>query len=289
MIAWPVASLANRADHQGHFLLTFAHIIGGTGALFLGALNLYLVARKDRFRLHRRIGQSYLLLGAFGAITALFVALSPAHKSGPILTNATISLVMLAAAWLAFAALGWRAARNRKFASHGDWMIRTYVLTWAFVFCRIASRTTDIDQLGNGEGFIWALLGGAAHPVRDRAAMAPRFAAGGPLSRPAEYGARKATRRLTIQVPGVTNGAQMSASRPSEIANSSNGWLARRASSAASVSLMIRATWVPAAPPEARSASSAFMRRSKPARLRWSARPRMSAASSPLLCEAMAR
>ncbi len=155
MIAWPVVRFANVADHDGHFLLTFAHMVGGTGSLFLGALNLYLAARKNRFPLHRRIGQLYLLTGSFGSITALFVTLSSAHKSGPILTNASISLAMLAIAWLSFAALGWRAARNRRFASHGGWMIRTYVLTWSFVFCRIASRVSDVDRLGNGEAFIW--------------------------------------------------------------------------------------------------------------------------------------
>ena len=62
---------------------------------------------------------------------------------------------MLASAWLAFAALGWRAARNRRFQSHGQWMIRSYVLVWSFVFCRIASRVSNIDDLGNGEAFIW--------------------------------------------------------------------------------------------------------------------------------------
>lgn len=155
LIAWPVASLSNRPAHQGHFLLTFAHMIGGTGALFLGAFNLYLAARKSRFPLHRRIGQLYLALGSFGAVTAIIISLSSAHKSGPILTNASISLAMLGGAWLLFAGAGWRAAANRRYNSHGDWMIRTYVLTWAFVFCRIASRVPEIGRLGNGEAFIW--------------------------------------------------------------------------------------------------------------------------------------
>jgi len=157
MIAWPVANLSNVSDHQGHFLLTFAHMIGGTGMLVLGGLNLYLAARKDHFPLHRRVGQSYLLFGAFGAVVAIIVTLTPAHKAagGPLLTNSTVSLLMLASAWLSFAALGWRAARNRRFASHADWMIRSYVLVWSFVFCRIASRVSNIDDLGNGEAFIW--------------------------------------------------------------------------------------------------------------------------------------
>ena len=39
MIAWPVATLANVTDHRGHFALTFAHMLGGTGMLALGGLN----------------------------------------------------------------------------------------------------------------------------------------------------------------------------------------------------------------------------------------------------------
>jgi hypothetical protein len=157
MIAWPVASLANIPSHPGHFALTFAHMVGGTGMLTLGGLNLYLAARKDHFALHRRVGQSYLAFGTFGAIVAIVITLSPAHKTpgGPVLTNATVSLLMLASSWLCFAALGWRAARNRRFVSHGQWMIRSYVLVWSFVFCRIASRVSNIDELGGGQAFIW--------------------------------------------------------------------------------------------------------------------------------------
>jgi hypothetical protein len=157
LIAWPVASFSNGEDHRGHFVLTFAHMVGGTGMLILGGLNLYLAARKDHFELHRRVGQSYLLFGAFGSMVAIAITLSAAHKpvGSPVLTNATVSLLMLASAWLAFAALGWRAARNRRFPSHAQWMIRSYVLVWSFVFCRIASRVSNIDDLGNGEAFIW--------------------------------------------------------------------------------------------------------------------------------------
>lgn len=157
MIAWPVVILRNQADHDGHFLLTFAHMIGGTGMLFLGALNLYLASRKDRYPMHRWIGRLYLLIGTFGSLTALAITLSPAHKSAgsPLFTNATISLTMLALVWLAAAGAGWRAVRNKRFEIHRDWMIRSYILVWSFVFCRIASRVSNLEHIGNGEAFIW--------------------------------------------------------------------------------------------------------------------------------------
>ena len=157
IIAWPPLTFANAADHAGHFALTYLHVLGGTGMLLFGGLNLYLAARKDHYPLHRIVGRTYLVFGVLGSISAIAVTLTMAHKSagGPVLTNATVSLATLATAWLAFAALGFRAARNRRFPSHSQWMIRSYVLAWAFVFCRIASRYSEIDTLGNGEAFIW--------------------------------------------------------------------------------------------------------------------------------------
>ena len=156
MIAWPVLIFANVANHPGHFMLTFAHMFGGTGMMVLGGLNLYLAFSGKLHLLHRWAGRLYLAFGTFGSLSAIVVTLSPAHKSaGTVFTSSTISLLMLACAWLAFAAMGWRAANNRRFPSHSQWMIRSYVLVWSFVFCRIASRVSDIDELGGGEAFIW--------------------------------------------------------------------------------------------------------------------------------------
>lgn len=157
LIAWPVASLSNVADHPSHFWLTFLHMTGGTAMLLLGAANLYLATRRVAFPLHRRIGQAYLGFGAIGTLSALIVTLTPFHKppGSPILTNISVSLAALSISWLAFATLGWRAARNRRFDSHRDWMIRAYVLVWAFVFCRLGSRVPQLGDLGNGEAFSW--------------------------------------------------------------------------------------------------------------------------------------
>jgi hypothetical protein len=34
-------------------------------------------------------------------------------------------------------------------------MVRSYVLAWSFVFCRVASRIPALGGLGGGEAFIW--------------------------------------------------------------------------------------------------------------------------------------
>ena len=157
LIAFPVATLANTHKHPGHFELLYVHMLGGTLMLFLGGVNLYVGATRKHFKFHKLVGRVYLLGGSIAAISAITMALSPAHKSDPsvMLTNLSSSLTTLAMAWLAAAVMGYRAVRNRRFDSHRDWMIRSYVLAWAFVFCRIVSRVPAVGELGGGQAFIW--------------------------------------------------------------------------------------------------------------------------------------
>lgn len=157
MIAWPIASFANEAKHIGHFPRLYPHMIGGTIMLFFGAANLYVGASRQHFKYHKFIGRVYLIGGSLGTIAALSINLTTAHKSDPavIFTNSTVSIVTLALAWLGSAAMAYRAVRNKRYDSHREWIIRSYVLAWSFVFCRIASRVSDIDELGGGDAFIW--------------------------------------------------------------------------------------------------------------------------------------
>lgn len=156
MIALVPLTFGNVARHENHFALTYVHVVGGSGMLLFGGINLYLAARNNHFALHRIAGRLYLAFGVVGAASAAVVSLTMAHKAPgtPLITNEAVSLLTLSFAWLAFAALGWRAVRNRRFASHGDWLIRSYVLAWAFTFCRIASTLSDADELGSGDAFI---------------------------------------------------------------------------------------------------------------------------------------
>lgn len=157
LIAAPVATLSNVARHADHFGLVYVHMLGGTSMLFCGAINLYIGATRRHFRHHRLVGRTYLVGGTVAAIIAVVVTLGPNHKSDAtvIFTNASTSLTMLATAWLLAASMAYRAVRNRRYDSHSDWMIRSYVLAWSFVFCRIVSRVPAVGELGDGQAFIW--------------------------------------------------------------------------------------------------------------------------------------
>lgn len=157
LIAWPVASLGNIAQHSGHFPWVFFHMTGGTIMLFFGLANLYIGSTGRYFAYHKLIGRVYLFGGSIGVLTAIVVTLSPEHKSAGagMFTNLSVSLSTLGAAWLIAAGMGFRAIRNQQYDSHRDWMIRSYILAWAFVFCRIVSRVPAVGELGGGEAFIW--------------------------------------------------------------------------------------------------------------------------------------
>jgi hypothetical protein len=162
LIAFPVATMRVVARHADHFPPLYVHMLGGTIMLTCGAANLYVGATRRYFAWHAWIGRTYLVGGGIGALMALALALGPAHPlaahppwSMRAVTNVGISIGTLAVAWIVASTMAYRAIRNRRIAAHRDWMIRSYVLVWSFVFCRLASRVPAIGDLGGGEAFIW--------------------------------------------------------------------------------------------------------------------------------------
>lgn len=106
------------------------HVGGGLIALLLGSLQFL-----PKLRLggaHRWIGRTYVLACLVGGAAGLILA--PGSWAGPI---ATAGFGALAVSWLATSLLGWRAARQGRFADHRQWMIRSWALTLAAVTLRI--------------------------------------------------------------------------------------------------------------------------------------------------------
>ena len=79
------------------------------------------------------VGGLYLAGGALGAGMGLYFSIAAPHP----LPGIGFATGTLAVVWFAAAAMAYRAARNKRFDSHRDWMIRSYVLTWTFVACRL--------------------------------------------------------------------------------------------------------------------------------------------------------
>lgn len=93
--------------------------------LTLGASALYIGWTRKVMRWHRWFGYGYLGLGTTGAVAALVLSIEARHPNkGLFVATGTLAVV-----WLGCAAMALRAALNRCFVSHRQWMIRSYVLT----------------------------------------------------------------------------------------------------------------------------------------------------------------
>jgi hypothetical protein len=154
LVALPILNGVGARAHGPHYLQVFAHAAGGTLMLFIGALALYIGLTRRMFGVHKWVGGLYLAGGALGAGTGLYLSAANYHP----LPGVGLATGALAAAWLFVATMAWRAARSRQFDSHRAWMIRSFVLTWTFVFCRMVMRLPFAAEAGPDVivGIIWA-------------------------------------------------------------------------------------------------------------------------------------
>ena len=108
------------------------HVLFGLAATLLGPLQFWSRIRRDHIRVHRMMGAGYLLSVAFGGIAGLGLAAT----SGVTLTYA-VGLATLSVAWLTTSGMAFGAIRRRNITQHKQWMIRSYVVTLAFVTFRV--------------------------------------------------------------------------------------------------------------------------------------------------------
>lgn len=148
LIAVPVFGADRWARHAGHHLLLGGHIAGGTLMLLAGAVALRIGLTKTWFRWHKVAGYSYIAGGSVASAVALVRSFDTSHTPG-------LSTGTLAAFWLLFTAMAYRAVRNRIFDEHREWMIRSYVLAWTFVFCRFWTRAAPDGLQGSTNDMIW--------------------------------------------------------------------------------------------------------------------------------------
>jgi hypothetical protein len=107
------------------------HIAGGSIALLVGPLQLWLGETRSKLSWHRTLGTLYLLGVAVGAGGAYYLALTT-----PVGFVFAAGLFGLAVAWSIATAMAYRAIRRRAIDQHREWMIRSYVVTLAFVVFR---------------------------------------------------------------------------------------------------------------------------------------------------------
>jgi len=140
------------AGRRGPLLV---HIIFGTVALFSGPIQLWFGIADRRMDLHRRLGLVYMGAVAVSATAAYVIAMSP--SAGWVFGS---GLVGLATAWLTTTGLAFLAIKRQFLEQHKEWMIRSYVVTFAFVFFRIGAAVlgalNPAGQLAEVSALAWA-------------------------------------------------------------------------------------------------------------------------------------
>jgi hypothetical protein len=148
----PVAGAANYWRMRGWLLM---HMTGGTVAILSGPWQFSTRLRHRYLRLHRATGYVFLsavLIGSLGAFRmAIDTTFGWAFGCG---------LFALALAWITTAAMAFYAVKQRHIQIHKEWMVRAYIVTFAFVSFRLFNDfgpTSHLEPAGDRANLlIWA-------------------------------------------------------------------------------------------------------------------------------------
>lgn len=108
-----------------------AHITGGTVALLIGPFQFWSGLRRRHLRVHKLSGKLYLGGVGLGSAMSIYLAITT-----PVGAGYSFALLMLAAAWLTTSGMALMMILRRMIDLHKEWMIRSYVVTFAFVTFR---------------------------------------------------------------------------------------------------------------------------------------------------------
>ena len=128
--AWDPKHFDYNWPHRFRLIL---HISGGIVALICGTLQLWTGLRQRAMRLHKWTGRVYLVGVAVGALGAfLMTYYTTPHSFG-------VALMGLATAWLLTTGIAWAAILRGMVQMHREWVVRSYLVTFAFVSFRVIS------------------------------------------------------------------------------------------------------------------------------------------------------
>jgi uncharacterized membrane protein len=109
------------------------HLAGGGLAITAGLVQIWLGLTNRTSTLHRVLGKVYGTAVLVGSVGGFYMALTiPGHL--PYVAG----LLWLNVAWLLTTGMAIYAIRTRRIQQHREWMLRSYVVTFAFVTFRLA-------------------------------------------------------------------------------------------------------------------------------------------------------
>jgi len=119
------------------------HILTGSVAILLGPAQLWLGLNHRTAILHRILGIGYVVATATSATAALYLAF---HTDFGWVFG--MGLTAMACAWIITTALATVAICRGVTEQHREWMIRSYVVTFAFVTFRMLTMLFEVMRAG---------------------------------------------------------------------------------------------------------------------------------------------
>jgi hypothetical protein len=128
--------------------IVIAHITAGGGALILGPMQFWGKFRVRYTKLHRWMGVAYLLAILVSAACAVILSFTTAYEVN---WAYAFSAQVWAAVWIITTIIAYRAALQKKFVLHREWMMRSYIVTLAFIVSGLTLKYLLKIGFGNFE------------------------------------------------------------------------------------------------------------------------------------------
>ena len=125
----------------------FLHISAGALALLTGPVQFWTGLRRRNLKFHRWAGRIYLIAVCAGVIGAVGLSLTTTFDFGVV-----NGIRFLALAWFVTSGMAYYTIRKGLVALHKEWMIRSYIVTFAFVtfrFLQDYSPLSGVRPLGD--------------------------------------------------------------------------------------------------------------------------------------------
>lgn len=136
--------------------ILIAHITAGGGALVLGLMQFWPKLRNFSWKIHRIIGVLYLLAVLLSSPCAVILAFSTAYAVN---WAYAFSLQIWVSVWISATIIAYYCAIKKKFNLHKEWMVRSYLVTLAFIISGLALKFPFILKLGTfaeiSPSFFW--------------------------------------------------------------------------------------------------------------------------------------
>jgi uncharacterized membrane protein YozB (DUF420 family) len=118
--------------HVSYYPLLVSHIFLGSVALLAACLQVWPWLRRSRPSIHRWSGRIYVAAALLASGCVMIISPMGLHGANQRLAN-----TMLAVLWFGTTLAGYRAIRQRRFADHRQWMLRSVALAFSIVAFRL--------------------------------------------------------------------------------------------------------------------------------------------------------